>query len=29
MKLLEQKGDWYRIESSKAKGWVYRQAIGK
>jgi hypothetical protein len=29
VKLLEQKDDWYRIESSKAKGWVYRQAIGK
>lgn len=29
IKLLEQKDDWYRIESSKGKGWVYRQAIGK
>lgn len=29
VKLLEEKGDWFRIESSKGKGWVYRQAIGK
>lgn len=29
VKLVEQKGDWFRIESTKAKGWVYRQAIGK
>ncbi|MBK6513870.1 MAG: SH3 domain-containing protein [Polyangiaceae bacterium] len=29
VKLVEQKGDWFRIESGKSKGWVYRQAIGK
>lgn len=29
VKLVEQQGDWYKIESSKGKGWVYRQAIGK
>lgn len=29
VKLIDQKDDWYRIESGKTKGWVYRQAIGK
>lgn len=29
VKLVEKDGDWYRVESSKGKGWVYRQAIGK
>ncbi len=29
VKLLEQKDDWYRIESGKAKGWIYRQSIGR
>lgn len=29
VKLLEKNDDWYRIDSSKGKGWVYRQAIGK
>ncbi|NUP05582.1 MAG: SH3 domain-containing protein [Polyangiaceae bacterium] len=28
--VVEQKGDWFKIETSKGKkGWVYRQAIGK
>jgi hypothetical protein len=29
VKVLEQKGDWFKVESGKGKGWVYRQAIGK
>ncbi|MFO0553368.1 MAG: SH3 domain-containing protein [Polyangiaceae bacterium] len=29
VKILEQKDDWYLVETSKGKGWVYRQAIGK
>jgi hypothetical protein len=29
VKVLEQNDDWYKIESGKSKGWVYRQAIGK
>ncbi len=29
VKLIEQKDDWFLIESGKTKGWVYRQAIGK
>ncbi len=29
VKLLEQKDDWYLVESKKGKGWVYRQAIGR
>ena len=29
VKLLEQKDDWYRIEAGKAKGWIYRQSIGR
>jgi hypothetical protein len=29
VKLLEQKDDWFLVESGKQKGWVYRQAIGK
>jgi hypothetical protein len=29
VKILEQKDDWFLIESGKSKGWVYRQAIGK
>ncbi|NUO53346.1 MAG: SH3 domain-containing protein [Polyangiaceae bacterium] len=29
VKILEEKDDWFKIESGKTKGWVYRQAIGK
>jgi hypothetical protein len=29
VKLLEQKDDWYRIESGKTQGRIYRQSIGK
>ena len=29
VKLVEQKDDWFLVESGKQKGWVYRQAIGK
>ncbi len=29
VKILEQKDDWYLVESKKGKGWLYRQAIGR
>lgn len=29
VRLVEQKDDWFLVESGKTKGWVYRQAIGK
>jgi len=29
VKLIEQKDDWYLVESKKGKGWLYRQAIGR